>query len=106
MKKNKTEDRISQIIELIEKVNLSTNSVCWWEKEMDSTLDKMDKLEDSSDPKDKIELEKLTQKLANLIPRAKLEMEIIDKLEADLENLIKELNEKEKNKKSPRKKDI
>jgi hypothetical protein len=33
-------------------------------------------------------------------------MEIIDKLEADLENLIKELNEKEKNKKSPRKKDI
>jgi hypothetical protein len=105
MKKNKKEDStLERIIELIEKVNLSTNSIYWWEKEMDATLDKMDKLENSYDPKDKIELEKLTQKLANLIPRAKLEIEIIDKLEEDLEKLIKESNEKEKNKKSPRKK--
>ena len=105
MKKNKKEDStLERIIELIEKVNLSTNSIYWWEKEMDSTLDKMDKLENSSDPKDKIELEKLTQKLANLVPRAKLEIEIIDKLEEDLEKLIKESNEKEKNKKSPKKK--
>jgi len=105
MKKNKKEDStLEKIIELIEKVNLSTNSIYWWEKEMDATLDKMDKLENSSNPKDKIELEKLTQKLANLIPRAKLEIEIIDKLEEDLEKLVKESNEKEKNKKSPRKK--
>ena len=97
---------MEKIFELIEKVNSSTNSVNWWEREMEAILHKMDKLENSSKAKDKIELNKLTQKLATLIPRAKVEMEIIDKLESDLNKLLKEINEEKKDKKSPRKKSI
>lgn len=107
MKQNKNQQSsLEKIFELIEKVNSSTNSVNWWEREMEAILHKMDKLENSSKAKDKIELNKLTQKLATLIPRAKVEMEIIDKLESDLNKLLKEINEEKKDKKSPRKKSI
>jgi hypothetical protein len=94
---------LEKIFELIEKTNSSANSVNWWEREMEAILHKMDKLENSTKTKDKIELNKLTQKLATLIPRAKVEMEIIDKLESDLNKLLKEINEEKKDKKSPRK---
>ena len=107
MKQNKNQQSsLEKIFELIEKVNSSTNSVNWWEREMETILHKMDKLENSSKAKDKRELNKLTQKLATLIPRAKVEMEIIDKLESDLNKLLKEINEEKKDKKSPRKKSI
>jgi hypothetical protein len=104
MKQNKNQQSsLEKIFELIEKTNSSANSVNWWEREMEAILHKMDKLENSTKTKDKIELNKLTQKLATLIPRAKLEMEIIDKLESDLNKLLKEINEEKKDKKSPRK---
>jgi hypothetical protein len=104
MKQNKNQQSsLEKIFELIEKTNSSANSVNWWEREMEAILHKMDKLENSTKIKDKIELNKLTQKLATLIPRAKLEMEIIDKLESDLNKLLKEINEEKKDKKSPRK---
>jgi hypothetical protein len=104
MKQNKNQQSsLEKIFELIEKTNSSANSVNWWEREMEAILHKMDKLENSTKIKDKIELNKLTQKLATLIPRAKLEMEIIDKLESDLNKLLKEIDEEKKDKKSPRK---
>ena len=104
MKQNKNQQSsLEKIFELIEKTNSSANSVNWWEREMEAILHKMDKLENSTKIKDKIELNKLTQKLATLIPRAKLEMEIIDKLESDLNKLLKEINEEKKDKNSPRK---
>ena len=104
MKQNKNQQSSwEKIFELIEKTNSSANSVNWWEREMEAILHKMDKLENSTKTKDKIELNKLTQKLATLIPRAKVEMEIIDKLESDLNKLLKEINEEKKDKKSPRK---
>jgi hypothetical protein len=104
MKQNKNQQSsLEKIFELIEKTNSSANSVNWWEREMEAILHKMDKLENSTKTKDKIELNKLTQKLATLIPRAKLEMEIIDKLESDLNKLLKEIDEEKKDKKSPRK---
>jgi hypothetical protein len=104
MKQNKNQQSsLEKIFELIEKTNSSANSVNWWEREMEAILHKMDKLENSTKTKDKIELNKLTQKLATLIPRAKVEMEIIDKLESDLNKLLKEINEEKKDKKSPRK---
>lgn len=107
MKQNKNQQSsLEKIFELIEKANSSANSVNWWEREMEAILHKMDKLENSTKAKDKIELNKLTQKLATLIPRAKVEMEIIDKLESDLNKLLKEINEEKKDKKSPRKKSI
>ena len=88
MKQNKNQQSsLEKIFELIEKTNSSANSVNWWEREMEAILHKMDKLENSTKTKDKIELNKLTQKLATLIPRAKVEMEIIDKLESDLNKL-------------------
>ena len=104
MKQNKNQQSsLEKIFELIEKTNSSANSVNWWEREMEAILHKMDKLENSTKTKDKIELNKLTQKLATLIPRAKVEMEIIDKLESDLNKLLKEINEEKKDKKRPRK---
>lgn len=107
MKQNKNQQAsLEKIFELIEKVNSSTNSVNWWEREMEAILRKMDKLENSTKAKDKIKLNKLTQQLAALIPRAKVEMGIIDKLESDLNKLLKEINEEKKDKKSPREKNI
>mgnify|MGYP001011199238 CR=1 FL=1 len=102
MKQNKNQQSsLEKIFELIEKTNSSANSVNWWEREMEAILHKMDKLENSTKIKDKIELNKLTQKLATLIPRAKLEMEIIDKLESDLNKLLKDELQLQNNSQDP-----
>jgi hypothetical protein len=101
--------RHQRIQDIITRTDLSTQSVKWWEKEMDKTMAEMDKWESSSSPNAKIELEKLRNKLESLIPRAQMEIEVINNLEKELVALQNEIDhEKEgKNKKkSNRKKGI
>ena len=102
---NKTREQ--KIQDIINRVDLSTLSVKWWEKEMDNTMSAIDKLELSDDCQADDEIEKLRNKLESLIPRAQLEIEVIDNLEKELHILLKEIDDgKEKNKKKRNRKKI
>jgi hypothetical protein len=96
MSTNKTKQQ--RIQDIITRTNLSTQSVDWWEKQMDKTLAEMDKWESSSSPNAKIELEKLKNKLESLIPRAQMEIEVINNLEKELMALQKEIDNEKKGK--------
>ena len=102
---NKTREQ--KIQDIINRVDLSTLSVKWGEKEMDNTMSAIDKLELSDDCQADDEIEKLRNKLESLIPRAQLEIEVIDNLEKELHILLKEIDDgKEKNKKKGNRKKI
>lgn len=102
---NKTREQ--KIQDIINRVDLSTLSVKWWEKEMDNTMSAIDELELSDDCQADDEIEKLRNKLESLIPRAQLEIEVIDNLEKELHILLKEIDDgKEKNKKKGNRKKI
>ena len=102
---NKTREQ--KIQDIINRVDLSTLSVKWWEKEMDNTMSAIDKLELSDDCQADDEIEKLRNKLESLIPRAQVEIEVIDNLEKELHILLKEIDDgKEKNKKKGNRKKI
>ncbi len=104
MKKKKNPELPQRVIDLIHKAETSAQSIKWWEDEMEKILDHIDVLEKSSDPDAEFKISKLIERLAALMPRAKIEVEIIDKMENELEDI---LNEKQnKIKKSPRKKNI
>jgi len=99
MKKTKHQ----RINELVDKTRISTQSVNWWEKEMDNILSEIDRWESSDSPKAEDELERLKDKLQLLIPRARMEIEVINNLEKELDELQKETGN-EKPKKTNRKK--
>lgn len=102
MSMNKKHQRIN---DLIDKTRMSTQSVNWWEKEMDNILSEIEKWESSDSPKAEDELERLKDKLQLLIPRARMEIEVINNLEKELNELQKETdNEKPKKVKRNKKK--
>ena len=92
MSTNKTKHQ--RIKDLIDRTSISTQSVNWWEKEMDATIAAMDKWESSNHPQAERELNKLRNKLETLIPRAQMEIEVINKLEKELDAIQKEIDEK------------
>lgn len=94
-------DRAQRIQDIINRTIISTESVNWWEKEMDSTIVAMDKWESSNHPQAERELNKLRSKLETLIPRAQMEIQVINNLEKELDAIQKEIDEeaKAKNKK-------
>jgi hypothetical protein len=101
--------RLEKIQDIINRTDLSTMSVKWWEKEMDNTMSQIDKWELSDDSRADSEINKLKKKLESLIPRAQMEIEVINKLEKELDVLLKEIKDEEKGKnkkKSNRKKGI
>lgn len=107
MSTNKTKEQ--RIQDIIARTNLSTQSVNWWEKEMDKTIAEMEKWENSSSPNAKIEQDRLRSKLESLIPRAQMEIEVINNLEKELIAIQKEIDNEKKGKnkkKGNRKKDI
>ena len=73
-------------------------SVKWWEKEMDNTMSQIDKWELSDNSRADSEINKLKKKLESLIPRAQIEIEVINKLEKELDVLLKEIKDEEKSK--------
>jgi hypothetical protein len=101
--------RSEKIQDIINRTDLSTMSVKWWEKEMDNIMSQIDKWELSDDRQADNEINKLKNKLESLIPRAQMEIEVINKLEKELDAIQKEIDEEAKsknNKKSKRKKGI
>ncbi len=102
MSMNKKHQRIN---DLIDKTRMSTQSVNWWEKEMDNILSEIERWESSDSPEAEDELEILKDKLQLLIPRARMEIEVINNLEKELNELQKETdNEKPKKVKRNKKK--
>lgn len=104
-----SKERTQRIEDIINRTLVSTQSVNWWEKEMDATIAAMDKWESSNHPQAERELNKLRNKLETLIPRAQMEIEVINKLEKELDAIQKEIDEEAKsknNKKGKRKKGI
>jgi len=101
--------KLEKIQDIINRANLSTTSVKWWEKEMDDTMSQISKWELSDDSRADSEINKLKKKLESLIPRAQMEIEVINKLEKELDAIQKEIDEEAKsknNKKGKRKKGI
>ena len=96
-----SKDRTKRIEDIINRTLVSTQSVNWWEKEMDSTIAAMTKWESSNHPQAERELNKLRSKLETLIPRAQMEIQVINNLEKELDAIQKEIDEgaKAKNKK-------
>lgn len=93
---NKTREQ--RIQDIINRTDLSTMSVKWWEKEMESAISDIDKWELSDDYRADDEINKLRKKLESLIPRAQLEIEVINKLEKELDSLLKEIEDEKKGK--------
>jgi|APGre2960657404_1045060.scaffolds.fasta_scaffold89822_2 hypothetical protein len=93
---NKTKHQ--RIKDLIDRTSISTQSVNWWEKEMDNILSEMDRWESSDSPKAEDELDRLKDKLELLIPRAKMEIEVINNLEKELGELQQETGNEKTNK--------
>ena len=86
------------IKDLIDRTNISTQSVNWWEKEMDNILSEMNRWESSDSPKAEDELEILRDKLELLIPRARMEIEVINNLEKELGEIQQEKGNEKTNK--------
>lgn len=87
-----------RIKDLIDKTDMSTRSVNWWEKEMDNILSEMSRWESSDSPKAEDELEILRDKLELLIPRARMEIEVINNLEKELGEIQQEKGNEKTNK--------
>lgn len=87
-----------RINDLIDKTRMSTQSVNWWEKEIENTLSEIERWESSDGPKAEDELERLKNKLQLLIPRAQIEIQVINNLEKELDAIQKEIDEKAKSK--------
>lgn len=97
-----------RIKDLIDKTNISTQSVKWWEKETDNILLEIDRWESSDSPKAEGELIALKNKLELLIPRARMEIEVINNLEKELNEIQQNINNEKakRSKKGNRNKNI
>ena len=63
--------RLEKIQDIINRADLSTMSVKWWEKEMDDTMSKIDKWELSDDYRADAEINKLEKELDGLLKEMK-----------------------------------
>lgn len=104
MNKKKTPDISQRIIDLTQKAEISQKSVNWWEQETERVLNEIDKAENDASPESEDKIFKLIKELSVIVSRARLEIEIIDKMEEELHDILNE--KKVINKKSPRKKTI
>lgn len=104
-----SKNRTQRIENIINRTLISNESVKWWEKEMSRTMNEIDRWESSSNPNAEKELNRLRNKLESLIPRAQMEIQVINNLEKELDAIQKEIDEEaksKKDKKSKRKKRI
>lgn len=85
-----------KIEKLIEKIEISNQSIDWWENEINKITRELDELAKKPTKKNLLKEEKLLLKLIALISRGKVELKTIDQLEIELQNLIRDEKEKEK----------
>lgn len=84
-------DKIDQAKNLIDGVIASQKSVDWWEAQVCQIIGQINDLEQDEEANEK-EIDKLTNQLASLLPRAKLELKTIDNLEIELKTFIQNQN--------------
>ena len=97
-------DKLTKAQDLIKRVDISNQSVIWWENKIMEIMAELDSVEDSRKKKDKERAMELVLQLEALLPRGRLEINTIDKLEEEVQEFIKYEKETKQNpKKSPRK---
>lgn len=97
-------DRLTKAQDLLKRVDMSNQSVAWWENKVTEIMTELDLIENSQKKKDKKRTTELLLQLEALLPRGRLERNTIDKLEEEVQEFIKYEKEAEQNpKKSPRK---
>ena len=96
-------DKLTKAQELIKRVDISNQSVLWWENKIMEIMAELDIIEDSPKKKDKKRVVELISQLQSLLPRGRLEIDTIDKLEEEVQEFIKHEKETNQNsKKGPR----
>ena len=97
-------DKLTKAQDLIKRVDISNQSVLWWENKIMEIMAELDIIEDSPKKKDKKRVVELISQLQSLLPRGRLEIDTIDKLEEEVQEFIKHEKEINQNsKKGPRK---
>ena len=97
-------DKLTKAQDLIKRVDISNQSVIWWENKIMEIMAELDIIEDSPKKKDKKRVLELVSQLESLLPRGRLEINTIDKLEEEVQEFIKHEKEINQNsKKGPRK---
>jgi len=86
-----------KIEDILKRVDISNQSIAWWENKVISLMDQLDSLGENPKGEDLKKQKKLVEELTALIPRGRMEVNNIDKLEEEIKTLIS--NEKEKKKK-------
>ena len=96
-------DKLTKAQDLIKRVDISNQSVLWWENKIMEIMAELDIIEDSPKKKDKKRVLELISQLESLLPRGRLEINTIDKLEEEVQEFIKHEKETNQNsKKGPR----
>ena len=97
-------DRLTKAQDLLNRVDVSNQSVVWWENKVMEIMAELNIIEDSPKKKDKKRVLELISQLESLLPRGRLEINTIDKLEEEVQEFIKHEKEINQNsKKGPRK---
>jgi len=97
-------DKLTKAQDLIKRVDISNQSVIWWENKIMEIMAELNIIEDSPKKKDKKRVLELISQLESLLPRGRLEINTIDKLEEEVQEFIKHEKEINQNsKKGPRK---
>lgn len=105
------EDFKEKLDSISAKIDLCNKSITWWEGAIIDILDELDliRLKPSSEKLDERDAA-LVSKLIKLIPRGDLELQIVNKLEKEFKELIrnegKQIKTKTKKKSPPKRKDI
>ena len=96
-------DKLTKAQDLIKRVDISNQSVIWWENKIMEIMAELNIIEDSPKKKDKKRVVELISQLQSLLPRGRLEIDTIDKLEEEVQEFIKHEKETNQNsKKGPR----
>ena len=96
-------DKLTKAQDLIKRVDISNQSVIWWENKIMEIMAELNIIEDSPKKKDKKRVLELISQLQSLLPRGRLEIDTIDKLEEEVQEFIKHEKETNQNsKKGPR----
>ncbi len=74
-------DRLTKAQDLIKRVDISNQSVLWWEDKIMEIMAELNIIEESTKKKDKRRVLELVSQLQSLLPRGRLEIDTIDKLE-------------------------
>jgi uncharacterized protein (DUF2344 family) len=90
-------DRLTKAQDLIKRVDISNQSVLWWEDKIMEIMAELDIIEESTKKKDKRRMLELVSQLQSLLPRGRLEIDTIDKLEEEVQEFIKHEKETKPN---------